>query len=201
MYIDLTMPLDEKTPVFPGSPKPEIYTISTIESKGYNEKKVSFSLHTSTHIDAPRHMLVNGKTLSDFTIDYFIGEAIVLDVSNQKEINVDLTDIRKNEIVFFYTGRSKYNDQSNYFKDNPVLSEKTAQRLIEKQVKIIGIDSFTPDNEPYLIHKMLFKHDILIVENLVNLERLIGKRFKCYILPFKVKDADGAPCRVIAEVD
>ncbi|MDG6229586.1 MAG: cyclase family protein [Candidatus Thermoplasmatota archaeon] len=201
MYIDLTMPLDEETMVFPGSSKPEIITISTIESKGYNEKKVSFSLHTSTHIDAPRHMLINGKTLSDFTIDNFIGEAIVLDVSNQKEINVDLSNVRKNEIVFFYTGWSRYTDKSNYFTDNPVLSEKTAQRLIEKQVKIIGIDSFTPDNEPFFIHKMLFKHDILIVENLVNLESLIGKRFLCYILPLKIKDADGAPCRVIAEFD
>ena len=64
-------------------------------------------------------------------------------------------------------------------------------------MKIVGIDSFSPDNEPFEVHKMFFKNEILIVENLVNLEKLNGKRFKCYIFPLKIQDADGAPCRVV----
>ncbi len=76
-----------------------------------------------------------------------------------------------------------------------------AKKLIEKKVKIIGLDSWSPDNSPFEVHKMLFKQNILIVENLINLDKLVGKRFKCYILPLKVKDADGAPARIIGEIE
>jgi len=81
-----------------------------------------------------------------------------------------------------------------------VISRETAEKLIAKKIRIVGLDSLTPDNEPYDIHKMLFRHGILIVENLVNLDKLKGKRFKCYIMPLKIKDADGAPCRIIGIV-
>jgi len=200
MYIDLTLPLNEKTPVFPGTPTPQIKQFSTIETKGYNEKRITITSHASTHIDAPRHMIPDGKTLTDYPIEKFIGKGIVIDVTGQKEIHTDITKFHKDDIVLFYTGHSKNINKKNYFENNPVLSIKTAKDLIEKQVKIIGIDSFTPDNHPFEIHKMLFKKNILIVENLINLDKLIDKSFTCYILPLKIQDADGAPCRVIAEI-
>lgn len=200
MFIDLSISLDENTPVYPGNPKPKITQFSTIKSKGYNEKKLIITSHTGTHIDAPRHMVQGGKSLDEFPMDVFIGNAMVLDVFVQKEIHADLSKIQKDDIVFFYTGHSKHIYQPTYFQDNPVISEDTAQELIDKQAKIIGLDSFTPDNEPFPIHAMLFKKDILIVENLVNLEKLINKRFTCYILPLKIGDADGAPCRVVAQI-
>jgi len=200
MFIDLTISLDENTPVYPGNPKPKITQFSTIETKGYNEKKLIITSHTGTHIDAPRHMIHSGKTLTDYPIDKFIGNAIVLDVTGQKEIHEDTSQIQKDDIVFFYTGQSKYIDNPKYFENNPVISKETAQELIDKQIKIIGLDSFTPDNEPFAIHKMLFKKDILIIENLVNLEKLVNKRFTCYILPLNILEADGAPCRVVVKI-
>jgi arylformamidase len=201
MYIDLTLSIDNHSPVYPGTPRPKIQQLSTIDANGYNEKKLIITSHTGTHIDAPRHMLQGGKTLDQFQIDVFIGNAMVLDVVGQKEIHTDLSKVQKNDIIFFYTGHSKKIYQPTYFQENPVISQDTAQELIDKQAKIIGLDSFTPDNEPFPIHTMLFKKDILIVENLVNLENLVDKRFTCYILPLKICDADGAPCRVIAKID
>ncbi len=108
-----------------------------------------------------------------------------------------IDDVKRNDIVFFYTGHTKKAYSEDFFKNNPVITKKTAQKLIDKKVKIVGLDSYTPDNEPFEVHKLFFKHNILIVENLVNLAQLSGKRFKCYILPLKIQDADGAPCRVV----
>ena len=162
--------------------------------------KLTFSSHFSTHIDAPRHMLENGKTLSDFPIDKFVGDAIVIDVRGQNEIHSDLRGVKANDIVFFFTGHTNKQHSKKFFEGNPIISKETAQRLIKKRVKIVGIDSFTPDNHPYEIHKLFFKRDMLIVENLVNLEKLNGKRFKCYIFPLKIKNGDGAPCRVIGVI-
>jgi kynurenine formamidase len=200
MYIDLTLSLDNHTPVFPGSIKPKIIQLTTIDTKGYNEQKIMFSTHVSTHIDAPRHMLASAKTLTDYDIDTFVGDAILIDVRGQKTITADLTDVYAKDIVFFYTGHSQHIHEPTYFSSNPVLSTKTALALIDRQIKIVGFDTFSPDNEPYHIHKLLFQHDILIVENLMHLDRLPTGRFRCYILPLKIQDADGAPCRVVAQI-
>jgi kynurenine formamidase len=189
--IDLTMPIDEKTPVFPGDPKPQFQQIATIQDNGWNEKRLTFNSHFGTHIDAPFHMLEDGKKLSDYPIETFVGEAVVISLDDEFPKNLP-------PIVFFHTGHSKKAYSKDYFRNNPVLTMNIAKELIKQKVRIVGIDSFTPDNTPYDIHKLLFKHDILIVENLVNLDKLVGKRFMCSILPLKIQDADGAPCRVIA---
>jgi len=199
--IDLTMPIDERTPVFPGDPEQEIEQIAKVEEDGWTEKRLTFNSHFSTHIDAPIHMKEGGKTLDDFDIDYFIGEAVVIDATDQKKIEPSLEAVQEDDIVFFYTGHINKAYEEDFFDNNPVITETTAEKLIEKGARIIGLDSYTPDNEPFPVHKKFFAEDILIVENLVNLEELVGERFQCYILPLKIGDADGAPCRVLAELD
>ena len=194
--IDLTMPIDEKTPNFPGDP---ILKVKRHNVKEHTFGKTFLEIHThiSTHIDAPSHMIEEGKTLSDFPINKFVGDAIVIDVRGQKNIEPNLSDVKKGDIVFFLTSHSDKAYESDYFKNNPVIAEKTAQKLIEKRISIIGLDSFTPDNEPYNVHKIFLKNDVLIVENLIDLNKLSVKRFQCFIMPMKITNADGAPCRVI----
>ena len=196
MIIDLTMPIDDRTPTFPGEPPHVIEQVATIERNGWSVKRLSMNSHFSTHIDAPSHMIDGGKTLSDYPLEKFIGEAVVIDVREQKEIEADLSYVRKGDIMFFLTGHSRKAYDGKYFEDNPVISEGTARELIEKGINIVGIDSFTPDNEPYVVHKMFLGADIPIVENLVNLDKLAGQRFQCFILPLNILDGDGAPCRV-----
>ncbi len=191
------MPIDEKTPTFPGDPSIKIKR-HTVKEHTYGKTFLELHTHVSTHIDAPSHMILNGKTLSDFPISKFIGEAIVIDVRGQKDIEPDLSNVKKGDMVFFLTSHSDKAYTSTYFEDNPVITEKTAQQLVEKGIRIVGLDSFTPDNEPYLVHKIFLKHDILIVENLIHLKKLSGQRFTCFILPMKITAADGAPCRVVA---
>ena len=196
MIIDLTMPIDEKTPNFPGDPILKIKR-HNVKQHTYGKTFLEMHTHVSTHIDAPSHMINGAKTLSDFPIEKFIGDAIVIDVRDQKNIEPDISNLKNSDIVFFYTSHSDKSYKPDYFKNNPVITEKTARKLVEKKVSIIGLDSFTPDNEPYDVHKILLKNNILIVENLINLNELSGKRFKCFIMPMKITGADGAPCRVV----
>jgi|SRR3989344_6011928 len=200
--IDLTMPISNKTPVFFGSPSVSISTLDTFEKDGCNDVLMKFCNHTATHVDAPFHMIKDGKRLDDFPLEKFIGEAIVFDCCNQKEICLsenDLNKIRKDDIVFIYTG-SDYKSEE-YTKYYPFISNETAQKLMLKQIKIVGTDTLSPDEKPYEVHKIFLGRNILIVENLINLSKLVGKRFECYILPLNIKEADGAPCRVIAVID
>ena len=108
------------------------------------------------------------------------------------------------------------NDTSkkNYFNNYPIMEESFAEKLIDAQVSMLGIDTPSPDqfinNEElekrrsnsglYPIHHLLLEADILITENLNNLEQLANaKEFEVIALPTKFA-ADAAPTRVIARV-
>lgn len=197
--IDLTMPLDEKTPTFPGDPA-LIIRRETVGKHGCGKTFLGLHTHVGTHIDVPSHMIADAKTLSDFPITKFVGEAIVVDVRGRRSIEPPFLGVNKGDIVFFLTAHSEKAYNTDYFTNNPVVTEKAAQSLANLGVSIVGLDSFTCDNEPYTVHKILLRNDILIVENLVNLQVLAGKRFQCTILPLKITAADGAPCRVIAKL-
>ncbi len=195
---DLTMMINSKTPTFPGDPKQEIKQVATVKDNGWNEKRISFSTHFGTHIDAPFHMIETGEKLTDYSLQRFIGDAIVIELRYPMP---DLSFVQPNDIVFFYTGHSNKAFTKDYFEKNPVITPEIAEALIKKRIKIVGIDSFSPDNEPYEVHKMFFEKSIPIVENLVSLDKLVNKRFKCIILPIKLEEADGAPCRVVGIIE
>ena len=199
--IDLTMPIDARTPVYPGDSKPRIWQKSTVAKDSCNTKGLEISSHFGTHIDSPFHILQNGKNLDDFPLSNFIGKAVVLDArksDSKKEIIADTSKADGADFVFFCTGNSNNCYSENYFENSTSISLQTAKELVAKKVKIVGIDCLSPDNEPFATHRELLGNDVLIVENLVNLKGLIGKKFECIIMPLKIADADGAPCRVVA---
>lgn len=199
--IDLTMTIDDNTLLFPGNGRVKIKQLATVEEEGCSEKELIMQSHCSTHIDAPAHMLSNGKTLDSYPMEKFVGKGIVIDVRGQIEIKANLNQVTEGEVVLFFTGWCSNANTKEYFSNNPVLSRETAEELVEKKVKLVGIDSFTTDNLPCEIHKLFFRHDILIVENLMNLDKILGKKFRFYVMPLKIKGSDGAPCRVIAEME
>jgi len=61
--IDLTQPLREGMPVYPGTEPPRLEVGCSITEHGFAEKRLSFFSHTGTHIDAPSHLLAKGKSL------------------------------------------------------------------------------------------------------------------------------------------
>lgn len=194
MLLDLTMPLDEKTPAYPGDPPFLIEQIATIDKNGWNERRLGINSHTGTHIDAPFHMLPQGKKLEEYPLETFFGKARVVDIKK-----AGLKDVGE-KIIFFFTGQTNKYQTPLFFKDNLVLTKEMAQQLIYNRVRIVGIDSFSIDNTPFEVHKMLFRHDILIVENLMNLGPLVGKAVVVMVVPLRLMDADGAPCRVVAKL-
>jgi kynurenine formamidase len=200
-YIDLTMPLNQLTPVYPGDPKPEFKQFASCEIEGWNAHIICMNSHFGTHIDAPWHMLKEGKRLSDFPITKFIGRAIMFDVRGQREIDIELDAARENDILILRTDHSKLAGQSDFYERNPVISQQLANRIVEKKLSIVGIDSHTPDLYPFEIHKLLLKHDILILENLVDLDKIETNTFTIMVLPMKLDKMDGAPCRVVAEIN
>lgn len=200
MYIDLSVVLNEKTPVFPGDAPSKIEPAGDIDRDGYCDHLVSFATHVGTHIDAPMHMIKGGKSLDQIPLDQFVGRGKYVEVIDGNFDAVKDVAIQEGDIVIFNTGMIKKYHDPIYFEEYPIMSEEIAQYLVDKKVKMIGIDAGNPDNQDdFPIHKILLGGNVLIAENLTNTDQLKGKEFTIYALPLNLQ-IDGAPARIIAEI-
>lgn len=200
MYIDLSVPVNELTPVYPGDPATKIAPAGVLANDGYCDHYISMGTHVGTHIDAPMHMLEDGKSLDQVPLEQFIGNGKLVWVTGNDFEAVKAAGIQEGDIVLFQTGMSdKYKDPV-YFEDYPAMSEEVANYLVETKVKMVGVDTCSVDNQDgFPIHKLLLAGNVLIIENLTNLRQLADKNFTIYALPINLQ-IDGSPARVIAEV-
>jgi len=200
MIIDLSVPINEQTPVYPGDPAPKIEPASVLAKDGYNDHLVSLGTHIGTHIDAPMHMLENGANLDSVSVEQFVGNGKLVQIKDDDFDAVKTAGIQAGDIVLFYTGMSDRFHDPVYFEEYPAMPEEIAQYLVDTKVKMVGVDTCSVDNQDdFPIHKVLLADNVLIIENLTNLSQLLGKQFNIYALPIKLQ-IDGAPARVIAEV-
>ena len=208
MLIDLTHTLKNGISFFPGSPEPSFQAATTIEKDGFAEISINMPTHTGTHIDAPAHVIAHGKTLDLFPLDKFIGPAVLIDSRGYKSIEKDFLEINEARIkgvdfVLFYTGwQDKWNSPS-FFDDFPALSQDAVKYLQGFKLKAVGFDAVSADkidSAELPNHNLLLADEVLIIENLCNLDKLIDQRFKLYCIPLNIQNADGSPVRAFAEL-
>jgi kynurenine formamidase len=198
MLIDLSMQLDNDTPVYPGDPHIQLSAAGDFADAGYVLHMLTVGTHSGTHIDAPAHMLADGATLGSIPLESFIGRAKV--VEGYTLAAAQAADLQSGDIAIFYSGRSEQYTDPTYFTDYPVMDTAVAEYLVEAGVKLVGVDTCSVDiTEDFPIHHILLGAGIPLVENLVNIAALRGKECTIMALPLRI-DADGAPARVIAEV-
>lgn len=209
--VDLTLTVSSAIPTFPGSPKPQFISWSTLKDDGYNLELLFLSSHTGTHMDAPFHFVNNGAKVHEIPVGRFLGDGILIKIRKEKNQAITRKDLQLFESkngkiaggssVFFYTGWQKFLKKYNYFEENPGLSESAASYLASRGVNLVGIDSPSIDrgrDRRFSAHKILSKGDVLIVENLVNLDKISKNPFGFAILPLKLSDATGSPVRAVA---
>ncbi|MDX8340910.1 cyclase family protein [Draconibacterium sp. IB214405] len=206
MIYDLSHLLNNDSPVFPGDVDPVFKQIATIEANGYSETRFHIHSHLGTHIDAPAHMLKNGKTLDEMDVSDFYGKAIIIKVdSGKKLIEKEIIDSNEKELedtafVLFKTGWSKFWGDKNYFEGFPCLSADALQYLLQFNLKGIGFDTISADpveSTDYSNHYAIFNKGLIIIENLIfpnELEATSGE-FSCFPLPYE--KADGSPVRAV----
>ena len=213
-FIDLTLPVSEKIPTFPGSPQPIFIQWENIKDDGYNLELLFLSSHTGTHLDAPYHFLEKGKKIHENSLKRLIINAILIKIRKRRDQAITKTDIQKFEkkhgkipnesTIVFWTGWQKMIKNDSYFVNNPGLSVTAAKYLISKKTNLVGIDSPSIDlgkEKRFLIHHLFAKNDVLIVENLANLDKIKSWKFQLAVLPMKLENATGAPVRAVGIID
>lgn len=208
--IDLSHEIHNQMTVFGETEKPKIIRKNTIEHDGYNLHELNFNSHTGTHVDAPNHMVKNGKHLDDFALDYFTGQGFMLQVGQFKGQEIPLSflknyvsEIQKVDFLILNSGWYKKWESKTYHNSYPVLSKESAKWLTQFKLKGIGLDyiSIDPvDSQDVPLHHIILGAGMLIIENLNNLDALPESDFLFQCFPLKVNKADGSTSRVVAFV-
>jgi arylformamidase len=206
--IDLTHLLHSSVPVYPGTERPSINQIYTIREHGYAETKLNLLSHHGTHMDAPAHMILNGKTLDQFEPGQFYGKALCIDCTNAKNAVIDLLLIQlyesKIKMVDFVLLKTAWSDKwgtEDYFERFPVLSKEACTWLGKFNLKGIGLDTISLDaidTSDFANHQIILGKGMVIIENLTNLNFLGNEIFTFSSFPLKYINADGAPVRAVA---
>jgi kynurenine formamidase len=204
MFIDLTHTFTDSMPVYPGDPCSRLYQSHFIKDAGFSDHRVESNMHVGTHMDAPLHMVEGGAYIAEIPLPHFNGAGHLVDARNKRSVAADLLanhSVKKGDIVLVWTDWSKKFHDPDYFDNYPQITEDFARQLVALGVSIMGLDTPSPDKDPFPIHKILLGKNVLIVENLTNLESLEAfKSFRIHAYPIKYK-ADGAPVRVVAETN
>ncbi|MDO4575319.1 MAG: cyclase family protein [Planctomycetia bacterium] len=218
LYIDLTLPISNDAPPFPGDTPPYITTDKTIEKDGFQVQTWTLSSHQGTHIDAPAHVFPKGKCLSDYPLSKFIRPLGALFSSETEpapnlEISFSDRDMEKldgsftsGSVLIFLSGWREIAEKNHYdyFRDAPSLKPEFAEWIASQKFSMFGMDLPSPDwfNDSNLTcHKILLKQDILLLENLYhpeNLRKGAGHHLMIHAVPLSVRNAEASPVRVFA---
>ena len=193
---------------------------------GFSTKLLVMEDHCGTHVDSTYHFYdgefraPRGKTIEEFPLEKFAGEAVLVDVSFKAPSDpLDRSlllaaakdqgvEVRRGDVLLVRTWAKEWGTPMEEFLGTRAFTADACDWLLERGVKLVGLD--LPNLEGALSERhgnmespghLLLLHpqrEVLIVENLVNLDAIRSKRFEFYALPLHVKGATGSPVRAVA---
>ena len=89
MIYDISVPILDSMHVWPSDPPIQIEShshISKDESHRILVTSIKCNSHTGTHLDAPSHMIKEGKTLNDLPLEELVGPARVVEITGVPSI-------------------------------------------------------------------------------------------------------------------
>jgi kynurenine formamidase len=201
--------------------------------KGWAIEEIRAITHTGTHVDAPYHYgpVSEGKparTIDEVPLEWCFAPGVVLDVRHKsagatitvEDLDAALAKIEYRlqpfDIVLLHTGADKHLGSPDYFAQ-PGLGREGVLWLIERGVRVIGIDAYTLDRpfasmvEDYRrtgdgrhiwpAHFAGLTHEYCQIEKLANLDQLPRPHgFYVSCLPVKIAGASAGWCRAVALV-
>lgn len=203
---DATLPMRHGMPTFPGDPPFEIRPVfQQKHGDRFNLATMSLGTHLGTHVDVQAHYLDGAGTVDKIPLDILIGPGTVVDVRGRPAIDraaLESLDVRARPRVLLKTDNGRRLLEETFSPDYVYLTEDGAQLLVERGVRLVGIDylSIEKYNNPGApVHRTLLKAEVLVVEGL-NLADIPAGPCEVYCLPLKIVGGDGAPARVLVRM-
>ncbi len=212
-YIDLTVPWGPEIQPLDGHPRVSFEPITTHEVEKRSNTRVTFSIHTGTHIDSPYHFYPEAPGIDQMPLDMFIGPARVVDLTSTarpgQPISVDDMEgavadpksLAEKRVLLRTDWATRHWNQPDLYAHNPYLSEDAARWLQSQGIRALGLDFAVDKAFPYPNHYIFLGNSILLMENLIHLGDIPSQEFTLIALPLKVVHGDGGPARVVAMVE
>lgn len=195
----------------------------------YSSNAFTSPEHGGTHLDAPIHFQIEGRTTESIPLEQLVAPAAVIDVMSQANANADylLTPddvlaferehgrIMPGTIVLLRTGWSeRWPDRLRYLGDDtpgdasqlhfPSFGADAARLLVdERSVAALGVDVASIDggqSADFMVHRIAALANVPGFENLTNLSALPVRGALVVALPMKIEGGSGGPLRAIAFV-
>ncbi|MEM1570096.1 MAG: cyclase family protein [Candidatus Bathyarchaeia archaeon] len=227
--VDLSQVLYNCMPLWPTQPNLLYEMLSNVPRDGSTMHIIrQMTTHSGTHVDVPLHFIVDGKSVDQLPIDNFVGEGLTVDLSYKKpreaitidDLKVYENEIKPGDVLMLYTGwDKKFGFNPEYLFEWPYVIEETAEYLVEKKIKALGVDTLsvggwdgqlpghgpvTAKGSPARTHRILLGAGIILIESLRNLDLVLDgrKHRRAYFIyaPVAFKYADGGPCRALAMI-
>lgn len=191
-------------------------------------------VHIGTHLDYSFHYGSksegkDSKSADLIPLEWCMGEGVKLDFTYKKagqvitgdEIKEALKKINYSlkplDIVLFFTGRDKFFGSKDYFSDYPAVDISSINYLLDRGVKIFGVDTMSIDR-PYQFMlreflqtrnpKVLWPahfygriREFIHIERLANLDKLPDYGFKIHCLPIKIRKTGASWARAVAIIE
>lgn len=203
--IDISLPLEESVPVWPGSTGIHLnWTLRLERGEPSNLTRLDMDVHIGTHVEGPLHSFSNEISVDQIFLENFIGKALVVDLTSVSIITADdlekLKLSRGVERLLFRTKNSEFweNHKQSFREEFVGLSSDAAQWIVDRKIKLVGIDYLSVANfkEGDAVHKILFKKGVVILEGL-NLLMAPAGEYELICLPLKLAGREAAPARAV----
>lgn len=196
-------------------------------------EQVTLSTHSGTHVDAPYHygpQMTDGtptRTIDQVPLNWCMGDGVKLDFTHKaagegitaQDIEQELQrieyDLKAGDIVLIHTGASKHFKEKGYDHRHAGLTREATACLVERGVKLIGIDAWGLDR-PFSVtfpeamqgktefwesHFYGLEQEYCQIEKLAHLESIpVAHGFTVMALPYKIQGASSGWTRAVALV-
>jgi arylformamidase len=215
--VDLSMPIRAGHPRWPADIS---FTGDLAKGDLAQVTTVKVSCHAFTHVDARRHMFLDGATIEATPLARVVGDCAVIDLMDVKPNEAIGADrlapraghLQRGGMALFKTGwdrqRSPYT--TDFWLDAPYLTRDAAQWLKDSGITTVGYD-FPQDYTIRLLlkgevrplvehvtHDILLRAGVTMIEYICNTAELRAPQVLLSAAPLSIAGADGAPARVYA---
>jgi kynurenine formamidase len=233
--IDLSMEVFRGMVTYPNVVKPSIVEMETHSEMAKSIGTDAFGIdeitnhcmivtgdHVGTHIDSWGHVKPDAPRAEGIPLELCYGDGVVLDLTQKgagEEISVpDIQaaeaalggyQIKPRDIVLLRTDAARRRLEKSYLTDHPGMTKESVHYLLDKGVKVMGIDAigFDPPvaqmfarKKFWEAHRVMREREYYHLENLCNLHDIPAPyhSFIVSVLPVKWRGASAAPVRAVA---
>ncbi len=162
--------------------------------------RVEISGDVGTHILAPQHTDLDGRTLSDLDPKTFFGEGIVLRFRmTGPDTVIGMAEVQASAGVALLRGDVVLICNRSGSEFVPTFTPQAGKWLVDLGAKLVGFDEniIIGDGQSIGAYSAFLDQGVPIIKNLTNLNEVEGDRVAVMALPLAIEGLISSPCRVI----